>query len=238
MNDVTQGAASGRLIGAPASSLREGLPRLRVLMLDNFDSFTWNIVQYLGELGAAVTTIRNDAVTVEAVMAADFDAIVVSPGPCSPDEAGISVPLIREASGKVPLLGVCLGHQSLAAAFGGAVVRTGTIMHGKTSPIHHGGTDLFEGLPSPFQATRYHSLMACPETLPSCLEVTAHTDDPGPKRIIMGLRHRTHPTFGVQFHPESILTHHGHAMLAAFLRLAVAAWATLDPSRTFAGGDA
>jgi anthranilate synthase component 2 len=235
MTDTAHCAPSGRLIGATPAELRVGLPRLRVLMLDNFDSFTWNIVQYLGELGADVTTVRNDAVTVDAVMAADYDAIVISPGPCSPDEAGISVALIREASGKVPLLGVCLGHQSLAAAFGGAVVRTGTIMHGKTSPIHHAGTDLFAGLPSPFDATRYHSLMACPETLPSCLEVTAHTDDPGPKRIIMGLRHRTHPTYGVQFHPESILTHHGHAMLASFLRLAVAAWATLEPGRVLGG---
>lgn len=213
-------APEARLVGLSATTLRKTVPPLRVLMVDNFDSFTWNIVQYLGELGADVTVVRNNALSVDEALARGDDAIVISPGPCSPNEAGISVPLIQAASGKVPLLGVCLGHQSLAAAFGGAVVRAGAIMHGKTSPVDHEGQGLFEGLPTPFLATRYHSLMACPETLPSCLAVTASTEDPGPRRVIMGLRHRTHPTFGVQFHPESILTEHGHAMLANFLRLA------------------
>ena len=219
-----------RLVGAPASELRATVPPLRVLMVDNFDSFTWNIVQYLGELGADVTVARNNALSVEEALARGDDAIVISPGPCSPVEAGISVPLIAAASGRVPLLGVCLGHQSLAAAFGGEVKRAGAVMHGKTSPVHHDGAGLFAGLPSPFLATRYHSLMACPETLPACLEVTAWTDDPGPRRVIMGLRHRVHPTFGVQFHPESILTEHGHAMLAAFLRLAAKTQGTLSPA--------
>jgi len=195
---------------------------MRVLMIDNYDSFTWNLVQYLGELGAEVEVHRNDGITVDAVMAKRPDAIVVSPGPCTPNEAGISMALIKRASGEIPLLGVCLGHQSLAATFGGSIIRTGVVMHGKTSPIHHHGSDVFRGLPNPFDATRYHSLMADPKDLPACLAVTAWTGE-GAGRIIMGLAHREHPTWGVQFHPESILTLSGKALLDNFLRLARAA---------------
>lgn len=201
---------------------------LKLLMIDNYDSFTFNLVQYFGELGAEVEVVRNDAVTVDEVMARvgdhaenrtdRIDAIVISPGPCSPTEAGISVPLILAASGQLPVFGVCLGHQSLAQAFGGTVIRTGTIMHGKTSPIHHKNTDVFAGLSNPFQATRYHSLMANPDDLPDCLEVTAWTDDPS-RRVIMGLAHKTHPTWGVQFHPESILTTEGKRLVQNFLEL-------------------
>ncbi|MFO0748604.1 MAG: aminodeoxychorismate/anthranilate synthase component II [Myxococcota bacterium] len=192
---------------------------MKVLMIDNYDSFTWNLVQYLGELGAEVEVARNDALTVDQALAKAPDAIVVSPGPCTPHEAGISVELIRRASGAIPLLGVCLGHQSLAAAFGGSIIRTGVVMHGKTSPIQHRGSDVFSGLPSPFDATRYHSLMADPKDLPSCLAVTAWTGE-GAGRIIMGLAHEHHPTWGVQFHPESILTLAGKDLLRNFLRLA------------------
>ena len=194
---------------------------MKLLMVDNYDSFTWNLVQYLGELGAEVEVVRNDALTADAALAKGADAIVVSPGPCSPAEAGISVELIQKASGKVPLLGVCLGHQSLAAAFGGSIVRTGVVMHGKTSPIAHADSDVFAGLPNPFPATRYHSLMAAPEDLPACLKVTAWTGE-GAGRIIMGLAHESHPTWGVQFHPESILTVDGKDLLRNFLRLAEA----------------
>jgi anthranilate synthase component 2 len=202
----------------------------RLLMVDNYDSFTWNLVQYLGELGARVDVVRNDELSVDEVLAqrAELDGLVISPGPCSPTEAGISVPLIERlaspTTAPLPLLGVCLGHQSMAQALGGSIVRTGTIMHGKTSPIHHRGTDLFAGLPSPFPATRYHSLMAKAEDLPACLEVTAWTDDPG-RRVIMGLAHKTLPMWGVQFHPESILTEGGKGLLMNFLRLIDAAGA-------------
>lgn len=188
-----------------------------ILMVDNYDSFTFNLVQYFGELGRTVRVERNDALTLEAIAAMGPDAIVVSPGPCSPAEAGISVPVIQRFSGDIPILGVCLGHQSIAHAFGGRVVRAGRIMHGKTSPIVHEGTDLFAGLPSPFTATRYHSLCAEPESLPDELVVTARSEDDG---VIMGLRHASHLTFGVQFHPESILSEHGHQLLANFLELA------------------
>jgi len=188
-------------------------------MIDNYDSFTWNLVQYLGELGAEVEVHRNDAITVDEVVSRRPDAIVVSPGPCTPNEAGISMALIKRASGEIPLLGVCLGHQALAATFGGSIIRTGVVMHGKTSPIHHRDSDVFHGLPNPFDATRYHSLMADPTDLPACLEVTAWTGE-GAARIIMGLAHREHPTWGVQFHPESILTLAGKHLLANFLRLA------------------
>jgi len=194
---------------------------MKLLMIDNYDSFTWNLVQYFGELGADVEVVRNDALTADEALARGADAIVVSPGPCSPAEAGISVELIQKASGRVPLFGVCLGHQALAAAFGGSIVRTGVVMHGKTSPITHQGSDVFAGLPNPFPATRYHSLMAAPADLPACLKVTAWTDD-GPGRVIMGLAHESHPTWGVQFHPESILTVDGKALLQNFLRLAEA----------------
>ena len=186
----------------------------RLLMLDNYDSFTFNLVQYLGELGAEVDVRRNDTLTVEDAMALRPDGIVISPGPCTPAEAGISVALIRAAAGRIPLLGVCLGHQAIGAAFGGDVVRAGRIMHGKTSPIHHDGTGVFAGLPDPFDATRYHSLVVEPTTLPACLRRTAWTDE----GEIMGLAHRELPVEGVQFHPESILTLEGKRLLGNFLR--------------------
>ncbi len=193
---------------------------LSLLVIDNYDSFTFNLVQYFGELGAEVEVVRNDALTVDEAVLRAPDAFVVSPGPCTPNEAGISVPLIQRVSGTTPLLGVCLGHQSLAAAFGGSIVRTGVIMHGKTSPIHHAGSDVFRDLPNPFAATRYHSLMASPDDLPACLRVTAWTEpEAAATRVIMGLAHATHPTYGVQFHPESILTTAGKALLGNFLSL-------------------
>ncbi len=196
-----------------------------LLMIDNYDSFTYNLVQYLQELGEEVRVERNDALTVEQVAVLAPARIVISPGPCTPDEAGISVALIERLGPRIPILGVCLGHQSLGQAYGGRVVRAGRIMHGKTSPIHHAGQGVFAGLPSPFEATRYHSLVVEDATLPDCLEITAWTvrEDGGPapdsmgREAIMGLRHREHPVEGVQFHPESILTQHGHAMLRNFL---------------------
>jgi anthranilate synthase component 2 len=184
-----------------------------LLMIDNYDSFTWNLVQYLGELGADVHVHRNDAITLEQVEAWAPEKIVVSPGPCTPNEAGISVPLIRRFAGRVPILGVCLGHQSIGQAFGAKIVRAQHVMHGKLSPITHGGEGVFAGLPSPFQATRYHSLAIEPASLPDELEVTARSDD----GEIMGVRHREHAIEGVQFHPEAILTEHGKRLLANFL---------------------
>lgn len=193
-----------------------------ILMIDNYDSFTYNIVQYLGELGHEVDVRRNDALTVDDVVALRPRSIVISPGPCSPAEAGISVPVIERLSGQVPILGVCLGHQSITHAMGGRVVRAGRVMHGKTSPILHEGDSVFAGLPSPFRATRYHSLVAERGSFPESLVITATAADDGE---IMGLRHRVHPTHGVQFHPESILTEHGHRMLGTFLALADRWWA-------------
>jgi anthranilate synthase component 2 len=187
-----------------------------IFMLDNYDSFTYNLVQYLSELGAEVVVRRNDAVTVDEVGALKPAGIVISPGPCTPREAGISVPLIQRYASSIPTLGVCLGHQSIGAALGGDVVRAPRIMHGKTSPIHHEGQGVFAGLPDPFDATRYHSLLIAPETLPAELETTAWTDDEG-KRTIMGVRHRSWPLEGVQFHPESILTVCGKQLLSNFL---------------------
>jgi len=184
-----------------------------VLMIDNYDSFTYNLVQYLGELGVAVTVVRNDEVSVDEVARLRPEKIVISPGPCSPNEAGISLEAIERLGGKIPLLGVCLGHQAIGQAFGGKVVHARTLMHGKTSPIHHIGAGVFRGLPSPFVATRYHSLAVERDSLPDCLEVTAWTED----GEIMGLRHKTLAVEGVQFHPESILTEHGHALLKNFL---------------------
>lgn len=184
-----------------------------VLMIDNYDSFTYNLVQYLGELGADVRTVRNDALTLEDIEQMAPDRIVVSPGPCTPNEAGISVAAIQHFAGKIPILGVCLGHQSLGQAFGGKVVRAGRLMHGKTSEILHDGRGIFRGLPSPFTAVRYHSLLVEAESLPDCLEVTARTDI----GEIMGLRHRELAVEGVQFHPESIATEHGREMLRNFL---------------------
>jgi anthranilate synthase component 2 len=184
-----------------------------LLMIDNYDSFTWNLVQYFGELGEEVRVFRNDEITVEAIAALKPDRIVVSPGPCSPAEAGISVAAIRAFAGRIPLLGVCLGHQSIGAAFGGRIVHARQLMHGKTSPVHHADAGVFRGLPDPFTATRYHSLAIARDSLPACLEVTAWTDD----GEIMGVRHREFSVEGVQFHPESIRSEHGHRLLRNFL---------------------
>ena len=189
---------------------------MKLLVIDNYDSFTYNLVQYLGELGATSDVVRNDAISVDEVGRRGAEAIVISPGPCTPAEAGISVDTILRYAGRLPILGVCLGHQSIGAAYGGRVVHAKSLMHGKTSLIHHRGSDLFEGLPNPFEATRYHSLAVSREGLPSTLVVTAETDD----GEVMGLRHATLPVYGVQFHPESILTLQGKALLANFLRLA------------------
>jgi anthranilate synthase component 2 len=186
-----------------------------LLLLDNYDSFTYNLFHYLGELGAVATVVRNDAISVADALALRPQAIVISPGPCDPDRAGISVALVQEAAGVCPILGVCLGHQAIAQAFGGRIVRAPQIMHGKVSEIEHAGDDLFRGLPSPFLATRYHSLVAEPVSLPACLEVTASTRD----GVIMAMRHRELPIHGVQFHPESIETRHGHQLLENFLAL-------------------
>jgi anthranilate synthase/aminodeoxychorismate synthase-like glutamine amidotransferase len=190
-----------------------------VFVLDNYDSFTYNLVQYLGELGAEVEVRRNDQVTVDEVEAMQPERIVISPGPCTPHEAGISVALIRRVAGKVPLLGVCLGHQALGAAFGGQVVRAKNLMHGKTSPVEHDGKTIFRGLPSPMTATRYHSLIVAEEGLPAELEVSARTQEPDGSSVIMGLRHREFPVEGVQFHPESVLTDQGKRLIRNFLAL-------------------
>ncbi len=186
-----------------------------LLILDNYDSFTYNLVQYFGELGVEMKIFRNDALTVDEVKALAPEKICISPGPCTPNEAGISIELIRELGATTPILGVCLGHQSIGQVYGGDVVRADRLMHGKTSPIHHNGTSVFAGLPNPFEATRYHSLIVKRETLPDCLEITAWTAE----QEIMGLRHKEHPVHGVQFHPESILTEHGKQMLETFLSL-------------------
>ena len=190
-----------------------------VLVIDNYDSFTYNLVQYLGELGANVQVVRNDQMTLDEIAAARPERILISPGPCAPQQAGICIPLIRRFAGQIPIFGVCLGHQSIGAAFGGAVVRNERIMHGKTSPIQHGGQGVFAGLPDPFTATRYHSLIIRRETLPDCLEITAETAE----GEIMGVRHREYPIEGVQFHPESALTQHGKNILANFLQTPVPA---------------
>ena len=184
-----------------------------LLMIDNYDSFTYNLVQYFGELGQEVQVYRNDEISLEQIAALKPDHIVISPGPCTPNEAGVSVPVIKQFAGKVPILGVCLGHQSIGQAFGGKIVHAKQLMHGKTSEIHHKGVGVFAGLPDSFTATRYHSLVIERESLPDCLEITAWTDD----GEIMGVRHKTLAVEGVQFHPESILTEHGHAMLENFL---------------------
>ncbi|MGQ0646562.1 MAG: anthranilate synthase component II [Gemmatimonadaceae bacterium] len=186
-----------------------------IVMIDNYDSFTWNLVQYLGELGAEVRVVRNDATTVDELIALDPERVVISPGPCSPNEAGVSLEVITRFAGRVPVLGVCLGHQAIGQAFGGRVVHAKTLMHGKVAPIEHTGVGVFRDLPTPFAATRYHSLAVERANLPDCLEVTAWTAD----GEIMGLRHREYAVEGVQFHPESILTEHGHALLRNFLSL-------------------
>jgi anthranilate synthase component 2 len=184
-----------------------------LLMIDNYDSFTYNLVQYFGELGEDVVVRRNDEISLDEVAALNPDRIVVSPGPCTPNEAGISVPLIERFAGKIPLLGVCLGHQSIGQAFGGRIVHARELMHGKTSAIEHKGTGVFHSLPNPLQATRYHSLVIERDTLPECLEVTAWSAD----GEIMGVRHKSLPVEGVQFHPESILTERGHELLRNFI---------------------
>ncbi|MCI0749418.1 MAG: aminodeoxychorismate/anthranilate synthase component II [Nevskiales bacterium] len=189
-----------------------------IVMIDNYDSFTYNLVQYLGELGAEVQTFRNDQITVDAVARLKPSHIVLSPGPCTPNEAGICLELIEKLAGRMPILGVCLGHQAIGQAFGGRVVRARAVMHGKTSPIHHKTQGVFRTLPSPFTATRYHSLIVAEAGFPDVLEVTAWTQHPDDRRDeIMGLRHKTLPVEGVQFHPESILTEHGHDLLRNFL---------------------
>jgi anthranilate synthase/aminodeoxychorismate synthase-like glutamine amidotransferase len=186
-----------------------------LLMIDNYDSFTFNLVQYLGELGADVLVHRNDALTLDQIATWAPDHIVISPGPCTPNEAGICVPLIQRFAGKIPILGVCLGHQAIGQAFGGTIVRAGRVMHGKLDNVKHDGRGVFAGIESPVTVTRYHSLAIAADSVPACLEVTARTDD----GEIMGVRHREHAVEGVQFHPEAILTEHGHEMLRNFLNV-------------------
>ncbi len=189
-----------------------------LLMIDNYDSFTYNLVQYFGELGCDMRVLRNDELTLADIETMAPSHIVISPGPCTPKEAGISVPTIKHFAGRIPILGVCLGHQSIGEAFGGNIIRAKRVMHGKISAIHHNGEGVFENLANPFNATRYHSLVIEQSTLPACLEITAWTrNDDGSLEEIMGVRHRTLPIEGVQFHPESILTEHGHQMLKNFL---------------------
>ena len=189
-----------------------------ILMIDNYDSFTYNLVQYFGELGADVKVVRNDEITIDEIAALAPEKIVISPGPCTPNEAGVSVETLKVFAGKIPLLGVCLGHQGIGQAFGGKVIRAPFVMHGKTSPIYHKNIGVFTGLKNPFQATRYHSLVIEKETLPDCLEITAWTqNEDGSMAEIMGVKHKTLAVEGVQFHPESILTEHGHDMLRNFL---------------------
>jgi len=188
-------------------------------MIDNYDSFTYNVVQYLGELKADVNVVRNDEITVDEIAALAPEKIVISPGPCTPNEAGVSLSVVDRFAGKIPLLGICLGHQSIGQAFGGKVVRAREVMHGKTSPIHHNDQGVFRELSNPFEATRYHSLVVDKDSLPDCLEITAWTETPdGEMDEIMGLRHKTLAIEGVQFHPESILTAHGHDLLRNFLQ--------------------
>jgi anthranilate synthase/aminodeoxychorismate synthase-like glutamine amidotransferase len=190
-----------------------------VFVLDNYDSFTYNLVQYLGELGAEVVVRRNDQITVAEIAALKPGHILISPGPCTPRDAGISIAVIKELSGKIPILGVCLGHQAIGEAFGGDVVRASTLMHGKTSQIQHDGRTIFQGIPSPMEATRYHSLIVAEKTLPPALEITARATDADGTSVIMGLRHREYLVEGVQFHPESVLTGHGRQLLLNFLQL-------------------
>lgn len=194
------------------------MSKIKLVMIDNYDSFTYNLVQYFGELGADVTVVRNDEVSIADIEALRSDKLVISPGPCTPREAGISVEAILHFAGKLPILGVCLGHQSIGFAFGGDIIHAKQIMHGKTSPVYHHNIGVFKGLSNPFTATRYHSLVIAQNTLPDCLEITAWTqDENGGMDEIMGVRHKTLDIEGVQFHPESILTEHGHDMLRNFL---------------------
>jgi len=190
-----------------------------LLMIDNYDSFTYNVVQYLAELGADVQVYRNDEITIEQIEALNPERLVISPGPCTPNEAGISMDAIRHFAGKLPILGICLGHQSIGQVYGGDVIRAGKVMHGKVSAVYHNDAGVFRGLNNPLQATRYHSLVIDKDTLPDCLEVTAWTrNDDGSVEEIMGVRHKTLPIEGVQFHPESIMTEQGHELLRNFLR--------------------
>lgn len=189
-----------------------------ILMIDNYDSFTYNLVQYFGELGADIKVVRNDEITIDEIAALAPEKIVISPGPCTPNEAGVSIDTIKTFAGKIPLLGVCLGHQSIGQAFDGKVIRAPYVMHGKTSPVYHNNTGVFKGLKNPFQATRYHSLVIEKDSIPDCLEITAWTqNEDGSMGEIMGVKHKTLAVEGVQFHPESILTEHGHDMLRNFL---------------------
>jgi len=189
-----------------------------LLMIDNYDSFTYNVVQYLGELGAEVHVFRNDDITIEQIEKLAPEKIVISPGPCTPNEAGVSLAVIEHFKGRIPILGICLGHQSIGQAFGGEIIRAGQVMHGKTSPIHHHDNGVFNGLNMPFTATRYHSLVVCKDKLPDCLEITAWTENKdGSMEEIMGIRHKEFDIEGVQFHPESILSEHGHDLLQNFL---------------------
>jgi len=190
-----------------------------ILVIDNYDSFTYNLVQYLGELGAEMEVVRNDQLSVDEIAERAPERIVISPGPCTPAEAGVSVETIRELGHKIPILGVCLGHQSIGQAYGGKVVRAAKPMHGKTSPIRHTGEGIFRGIPAPFTVARYHSLVIEPSSLPDELEAVAWTDEPGYETEIQAVRHREHPVWGVQFHPESIASEHGHALLRNFLEL-------------------
>jgi para-aminobenzoate synthetase component II len=202
------------LRGTLAPALSQASPVLRVLVIDNYDSFTFNLVQYLGELGATVDVVKNDAIDVPGIRRYAPDAVLVSPGPCTPNEAGVSLDLIGQLGGEFPIFGVCLGHQAIGQAYGGQVVRAARLMHGKTSPILHDGRGVFDGLPSPFEATRYHSLLVERTSLPECLEVSAWTAE----GEIMGLRHRRHDVEGVQFHPESILTQEGKHLVGNWLK--------------------
>jgi anthranilate synthase component 2 len=219
VTDESRGARSPGLLRPLRRALknpRQGIEMF--LLIDNYDSFTYNLFHYLGEIGVDVEVKRNDALSVEEALSMQPRAIVISPGPCDPDRAGICLDLIRSAAGRVPVLGVCLGHQSIGQAFGGRVVRAPQPMHGKTSVITHIGTDIFEGLPNPFTANRYHSLVVAREALPDCLVVTAESED----GVVQGLAHRDLPIYGVQFHPESIATQYGHALLRNFLGIAMA----------------
>jgi anthranilate synthase/aminodeoxychorismate synthase-like glutamine amidotransferase len=190
-----------------------------IFVLDNYDSFTYNLVQYLGELGQEVVVRRNDQISIDEIESLDPDQILISPGPCTPQDAGISIDLIKHFAGKMPILGVCLGHQAIGAAFGGNVVRAHNLMHGKTSMVEHDGRTIFADVPSPMQATRYHSLIVSDDGLPGDLEVSAYTRDADGRRVIMGLRHRRFPVEGVQFHPESVLTDHGRTLIKNFIAL-------------------
>ena len=191
-----------------------------ILVIDNYDSFTYNLVQYLGELGAQVQVHRNDAISLDEMRALAPSGILISPGPGGPDSAGVSLDVVRQLGAQIPILGVCLGHQCIAAAFGGRIVRAGRIMHGKQSDIHHSGAGVLDGLPSPFCATRYHSLAVAEKGLPECLKITAHSREPGGGTEIMALKHDLLPVEGVQFHPESVLSEHGHRLISNFVKSA------------------